>query len=79
MPTPGRLYDAQLPRTSPRRTGTSVFGLVAEFETSEATVEAARRAYAEGYREMEAYSPMPVDGLVRSHGLHQEPSVAAGT
>lgn len=36
------------------------FGLLAEFETPEALVEAARRAREEGYRELDAFTPFPV-------------------
>lgn len=45
-----------------------LYGLMAEFETPEALVEATRRAYAEGYRVMDAYTPMPVDGLPEALG-----------
>jgi hypothetical protein len=36
------------------------YGLLAEFETPEALVEAARRARDEGYRDLDAFSPFPV-------------------
>ncbi len=35
-----------------------IYGLMAEFSTPEALVEAARRCYAEGYRKMDGYSPV---------------------
>lgn len=44
-------------------------GLLAEYLTPEAVVEAARRAYAQGYRKMDAYSPLPVDGLAEAIGF----------
>lgn len=47
-----------------------IYGLMAEFDTPEALLEAARRAFAEGYRRMDAYSPFPVDGLAESIGFH---------
>jgi hypothetical protein len=40
-----------------------LYGLMAEFETSEALLEAARQAHKAGYRAMDAYSPFPVEGL----------------
>jgi hypothetical protein len=43
-------------------------GLMAEFEEHEQVLEAARRAYAEGYRRMDAYSPFPVEGLAEALG-----------
>jgi hypothetical protein len=45
-----------------------LYGLMAEFDTPEALVEATRRAYAEGYRKMDAYTPMPVEGLPEALG-----------
>lgn len=41
----------------------SIYGLMAEFENADDLVEATRRAHAEGYREIDAYSPFPVEGL----------------
>jgi hypothetical protein len=37
-----------------------LFGLLAEFETPEALVAAAKRTRAEGYRELDAFTPFPV-------------------
>jgi hypothetical protein len=39
------------------------YGLMAEFDSPTAVVLATRRAYAEGYRRMDAYTPFPVEGL----------------
>jgi hypothetical protein len=47
------------------------YGLLAEFETPEALVAAAERAYADGYRRMDAYSPFPVHGLAEAIGFHK--------
>jgi hypothetical protein len=44
---------------------------MAEFESAEALLAAARRAYAAGYRAMDAYSPFPVDGLAEALGSHR--------
>lgn len=46
----------------------SVHGLLAGFETQEAVLEAARRAYAAGYRKMDAYSPFAVEELAKAIG-----------
>src|SRR5688572_22527015 len=51
--------------------GPALYGLMAEFAMPDALVEAARRAYAEGYRRMDAYSPFPVDGLAEAIGFHR--------
>lgn len=46
-----------------------LYGLMAEFATPEALLEAARRTYADGYRRMDAYSPFPIDGLSEAIGF----------
>jgi hypothetical protein len=45
------------------RPRTPVHGLMAEFETPQAILEATRRAHEAGYRDMDAYTPYPVEGL----------------
>lgn len=40
-----------------------LYGLVAEFETPEAVIAAAKAVRNAGYTEIEAYSPFPVEGL----------------
>jgi hypothetical protein len=45
-----------------------LFGLMAEFEQAEALLVAARRAYAAGYRRIDAYTPIPVEGLSEALG-----------
>ena len=46
-----------------------IHGLLAEYTTAEAIVDAAKRAYDAGYRRMDAYSPLPVDGLAEAIGF----------
>jgi len=46
-----------------------LYGLMAQFETPEQVVTAAQRAYDAGYRKMDAYSPMPVEGLAEAIGF----------
>jgi hypothetical protein len=48
-----------------------VYGLMAEFETPTDILVAAKRAYAEGYRKMDAYSPQPVHGLSEAIGFEK--------
>ncbi len=50
---------------------TPIYGLMGEFDSPEALVAAARRAFAEGFRKMDAYSPFPVDGLAEALGFHR--------
>lgn len=45
-----------------------LYGLMAEFADHEELLEAAKRAYAEGYREMDGYSPFPIAGLAEEMG-----------
>ena len=44
---------------------------MAQFEDPEQLLEAANRAYAAGYRNMDAYSPMPIDGLAEAVGFRR--------
>jgi ActD protein len=46
----------------------TLYGLMAEFEEHEELLAATRRAYAEGYRRMDAFSPFPVEGLAEALG-----------
>jgi hypothetical protein len=48
-----------------------IYGLMAEFEDANSLVEAARNAYEEGYRKMDAYSPFPIEALSEAIGFHQ--------
>src|SRR5918999_91837 len=47
-----------------------LYGLMAEFETPEALLEATQHAYDNGYRRIDAYSPFPVEGLAEAVGFH---------
>jgi hypothetical protein len=55
--------------TAPKST---LFGYAAEFETPEALITAARLAREAGYTQMDAYSPMPVEGLSEADWLSQQ-------
>jgi hypothetical protein len=47
----------------------TIYGLLAEFDSPDALVEAARHARQAGYRKMDAYTPFPVEGLHEALGL----------
>jgi hypothetical protein len=46
-----------------------LYGLLAEFHSPEALKRAAERTRAAGYRQFEAYSPFPVEGLAEAIGF----------
>ena len=48
-----------------------IYGLMAEFRTGEALLEAARRARDDGYREVEAYAPYPLEGIAEAVGFRR--------
>jgi Protein of unknown function (DUF3341) len=50
---------------------TRLYGLVAEFETPEDILNASRKAYDAGYRALDAFSPMPVEGLSEAVGFQK--------
>lgn len=47
----------------------SLHGLMAEFDTPGEIVRSARSAREAGYRNMDAYSPFPVEGLAEAVGM----------
>jgi hypothetical protein len=47
----------------------NLYGLMAEFATPDELLAATQRAYAGGYRHMDAYSPFPVDGVAEALGF----------
>jgi len=46
-----------------------LYGVMAEFDDSEGLLHAAKKAYAAGYRKMDAYSPLEVEGLAEAIGF----------
>jgi hypothetical protein len=48
-----------------------IYGLMAEFTGPEQLVAAAHKAREAGYRCMDAYSPLPVEGLADALGFHR--------
>jgi hypothetical protein len=45
------------------------YGLMAEFNSADDLVIAGRKAFAEGYRKMDAYSPFPIEALDEAIGV----------
>lgn len=50
---------------------TTAHGVMAEFDSPEKLLAAARTAFESGYRHMDAYTPIPVDGLTEALGHEQ--------
>ena len=48
----------------------NLHGLVGALASGEALVEATRKAYEAGYRRMDAYTPVPIEGLAEAMGRH---------
>ena len=48
-----------------------IYGLMAEYLTPDEVLEATRRAHERGYRRMDAYSPIPVEGLDEALGFRR--------
>lgn len=66
MSEPMRNTNAVGDRAAPRP-----WGLMAEFATADALLDAARRARAAGYSRAEAYSPFHVEGLAEALGFER--------
>ena len=49
-----------------------IYGLMAEFDSPTALVEAARLTHQAGYNKMDAYSPFPIEGLAEEIGFHHD-------
>lgn len=45
------------------------YGVMAEFDSADELVVASRKAYAEGYRKMDAYSPFPIEAVDEALGV----------
>lgn len=48
-----------------------IYGVMAEFETPDEVLRAARESYRAGYRHMDSYTPFPVEGLAEALHLHR--------
>ena len=49
----------------------TTYGLMAEFETPEDLLSAARKTHSAGFRRMDAFSPVPIHGLAAAIGFHR--------
>src|SRR5580658_6193556 len=49
-----------------------IYGMMAEFESAQALVDAARKTHGAGYQKIDAYSPFPIEGLAEDIGFHHD-------
>src|SRR3981081_1725611 len=49
-----------------------IYGMMAEFDTPVALVEAAKRTYQAGYKKIDPYTPFPNGGLAGEIGFHRD-------
>ena len=47
-----------------------IYGLMAEFDSTQALVDAAKKTHESGYKKIDAYSPFPIEGLAEEIGMH---------
>ena len=47
------------------------YGLMAEFDSAQALLDAAHKTHEAGYKKMDAYSPFPIEGLAEAIGFHK--------
>ena len=51
---------------------TKIYGMMAEFDSVHALVDAANRTREAGYKKIDAYSPFPMEGLAEAIGFHHD-------
>src|SRR5438128_10276617 len=49
---------------------TQIYGMMAEFDTPDSIVHAARLTHEAGYRRIDAYSPFPIEALAEAIDFH---------
>ena len=49
-----------------------IYGIMAEFDSATALVEAARKTHQAGYKKIDAYSPFPIEGLAEEIGSRND-------
>ena len=47
-----------------------MYGIMAEFDSAQALIDAAKHTHEAGYQKIDAYSPFPIEGLAEEIGFH---------
>jgi len=50
---------------------TSIYGLMAEFDSARDLIDAARQTHGAGYKKIDAYSPFPIEEVAEAIGFHK--------
>ena len=61
--------DAEQPDAAPADARASIYGIVAEFDTVDAVMRAARAVRQAGYRRFDVHSPFPIHGIDEAMGV----------
>jgi hypothetical protein len=57
--------------SEPTAQPSEIWGLMAEFDNATALMQAAHKTHGEGYRQADAFSPIPIEGLSEALGFHR--------
>src|ERR1700739_383186 len=49
-----------------------IYGIMAEVDSAQALVDAAKKTHEAGYQRIDAYTPFPVEGLAEEIGFHRD-------
>jgi len=49
-----------------------IYGIMAEFDSAQALVDAAHKTHQAGYKKIDAYSPFPIEGLAEAVGARND-------
>ena len=64
------LPEAEVERVAMKRD--PIYGMMAEFDSAQALVDAAHQTHEAGYKKIDAYSPFPIEGLAEEIGFHHD-------
>jgi hypothetical protein len=69
MATPTRMRSTNEDRSMNNETKSTLYGVIAEFETPEALIAASRLVREAGYKKVDAFTPFPVEELSEAIGI----------